>query len=48
MLVDGSIPEDVFVEELVGEEHQQCGDCFKQDAVGDVPARKDRQLRKYS
>lgn len=42
VLVDYSISEDVFVEELIGEEDQQCGHCFKQDAIGDVTAGTDR------
>lgn len=29
------------MEELIGEEHQQRGDCFKQDAIGDVTTGKD-------
>lgn len=29
------------MEELIGEEHQQRGHCFKQDAIGDVTTRKD-------
>lgn len=38
MAVDHPISEDVFAEQLVGKEHQQRGDGFKQDAVGDVTA----------
>lgn len=30
------------MEELIGEEHQQCGHCFKQDAIGDVTTGKDK------
>lgn len=36
VLVYNSISEDVFVEELIGEEYQQHGHCLKQDAIGDV------------
>lgn len=39
VLVYQSISEDVFVEELIGEEHQQRGDSLKQDAVSDVTAK---------
>lgn len=39
VLVYQSISEDVFVEELIGEEHQQRGDGLKQDAVSDVTAK---------
>lgn len=39
MLVYQSVSEDVFVEELIGEEHQQRGDGLKQDAVSDVTAK---------
>lgn len=42
VLVYQSIAEDVFVEELIGEEHQQRGDRFKQDAICDVTTGKDR------
>lgn len=38
VLVDYSISEDFFVEELIGEEDQQRGHRFKQDAIGDVTA----------
>lgn len=38
VLVDEAVAEDVFVEELIGEEHQQRGHRLEQDAVGDVAA----------
>lgn len=44
VLVDYSISEDVFVEELIGEEYQQCGHCFKLDAIGDVTTGTDRRM----
>lgn len=36
VLVDFAISEDFFLEELVGEENQEGGHRFKEDAVGDV------------
>lgn len=45
MLVYQSISEDVFVEELIGEEHQQRGDGLKQDAVSDVTAKDTKHTR---
>lgn len=32
------------MKELVGEEDQQCGDCFKQDTVSDVPIWKQMEI----
>lgn len=45
MLVDYPISENVFVEELIGEEHQQRGHRFKQDAIGDVTKGTDRSVQ---
>lgn len=42
VLVYYPISEDFLVEELIGKEHQQCGNRFKQDAIGDVATEKNR------
>lgn len=36
-LVDVAIPQHLLAEQLIGQQHQQCGHSLKQDAVGDVP-----------
>lgn len=36
-LVDVAIPQDLLVEQLIGQQHQQRGHGLEQDAVGDVP-----------
>lgn len=48
VLVNYSVSEDFFVEELIGKEHQQRGNRLKQDVIGDVATEKKKQMHNES